>query len=173
MPHDPALELVDVIDDQGRTIATVTRREMRARRLPHRCVYILVFNRQGQLFIHLRTPTKDVYPAHWDVAIGGVLTAGESFEVGARREILEEVGVDTEPQPLFPFRYADAATVVRSMAYRITHDGPFRLQPEEIVRGEFVTVAEAIERSTRVSFCPDGLAVLKRLTDDQGPGTKD
>ena len=88
---DPGDELVDVIDDAGRTIGTVTRREMRARRLPHRCVYVLVFNRQGQLFIHLRTATKDVYPSHWDVAIGGVLAAGESFAEGAKRELREEL----------------------------------------------------------------------------------
>lgn len=163
MIHDPAQELVDVIDEHGRTVATVTRREMRARRLPHRCVYILVFNRRGELFIHLRTPTKDVYPGHWDVAIGGVLAAGEGFEGGARREVLEELGVAVDPEPLFPFRYADAATVVRSMAYRIVHDGPFQLQPEEIVRGEFISIAEALERAARESFCPDGLAVLTRF----------
>src|ERR1051325_237775 len=131
-------ELVDVIDDEGRTVGVVTRHEMRARCLPHRCTYVLVFNQRGELFVHLRTATKDVYPAHWDVAIGGVLAAGESFADGARREGREELGVDVEPVELFPFHYADAATVVRAMVYRVEHDGPFRLQPEEIVRGEFV-----------------------------------
>lgn len=160
MTYDPARELVDVIDDQGRTVATVTRREMRERRLPHRCVYILVFNQRGELFIHLRTATKDVYPGHWDVAIGGVLAAGETFDAGAIREVHEELGVEAAVEPLFPFRYADAATVVRSMAYRLSHDGPFRLQPEEIVCGEFVALEEALRRAEREPFCPDGLEVL-------------
>ena len=40
--HDPGAELVDVLDDAGRVIAQTPRRDMRARRLPHRCVYILV-----------------------------------------------------------------------------------------------------------------------------------
>src|SRR5499427_5864027 len=93
MSTDPGQELVDVIDDAGLTIGTATRREMRLRRLPHRCVYVLVFNRRGELFIHLRTPTKDVYPSHWDVAAGGVLAAGESFDEGAARELQEELGV--------------------------------------------------------------------------------
>src|SRR5437667_217504 len=106
MSTDPGEELVDVIDDAGRTVAIVTRREMRARRLPHRCAYVLVFNHQGELFIHLRTATKDVFPSHWDVAIGGVLAAAESFEAGARREAREELGIDVEPEPLFWFRYS-------------------------------------------------------------------
>src|SRR6516165_6780793 len=97
---EPDQELVDVIDDDGRTIATVPRREVRARRLPHRCVYVLVFNHQGDVFIHLRTPSKDVYPSHWDVTVGGVLAAGESFDAGAVREVGEELGVTAVPEPL-------------------------------------------------------------------------
>ena len=160
MTHAPDAELVDVIDDEGRTVAVVTRREMRARRLRHRCTYLLVFNRRGELFIHLRTASKDVYPSHWDVAAGGVLAAGESFDEGARREGREELGIDVQPEPLFPVRYADDRTVVHAVAYRVVHDGPFRLQPEEIVRGEFVPLDEVAGRAAREPFCPDGLAVL-------------
>jgi isopentenyldiphosphate isomerase len=154
-------ELVDIVDDEGRTVATVTRAEIRARRLPHRCAYLLVFNRRGELFIHLRTATKDVFPSHWDVTVGGVLAAGEQFDDGARREAGEELGVDVELQRLFPFRYSDASSVVFGMVYRVVHDGPFRLQPEEIVRGEFVLPAAVAEFISRQPFCPDGLAVYE------------
>jgi isopentenyldiphosphate isomerase len=157
----PADELVDVTDDAGRVIGTATRQEMRRRRLPHRCVYILVFNSHGDLFIHLRTPTKDVFPSHWDVAVGGVMAAGESFDVGAQREGKEELGVELALEPVFPFRYADERTIVHGMVYRAVHDGPFQLQVEEVVRGEFVPVAEALARAAREAFCPDGLAVLR------------
>src|SRR5260370_27234719 len=129
MAIDPGQELVDVIDDQGRTVATVTRREIRTRKLPHRCIYLLVLNRRGELFIHLRTSTKDIYPGYWDVTAGGVLLAGESFDAGARREASEELGIDVEPERICPFRYAAAGTIVQAMVYRLVHDGPFRLQP--------------------------------------------
>ena len=154
------MESVDVIDSEGRTIGTVSRQEMRGRRLPHRCVYILVFNGRGELFVHLRTPTKDVYPGYWDVAIGGVLATGESFDEGALREGREELGVEIKPEPLFPFRYEDASSVVQAMVYRAVHDGPFQLQAEEIVRGEFVSLDQVMVRIEREQFCPDGLAVL-------------
>jgi isopentenyldiphosphate isomerase len=168
MSADAGAELVDVVDADGRTVGTVTRREIRARRLPHRCVYVLVFHTDGRLFLHLRTPTKDVYPSHWDVAVGGVLSAGESFADGARREAAEELGVTVEPEPLFPFRYEDAATAVQAEVFRVIHDGPFRLQPEEVVRGEFVPVAEVRARAARDSFCPDGLAVLEEYLRRSG-----
>ncbi len=153
----------------------MTRREVRERRLPHRCVYVLVFNGRGDLFVHLRTATKDVYPSHWDVAVGGVLAAGETFDQGARREVLEELGVAAEPDALFPFRYGDAATAVQAMVYRFVHDGPFRFQPEEVVRGEFVPLEEVAVRIGRDPFCPDGLAVLEtyRRRMDGGPSSGD
>jgi isopentenyldiphosphate isomerase len=160
MSPDSNEELVDVIDDAGNTIGTVTRREMRTRRLPHRCVYVLVLNRHGELFVHLRTATKDVYPLHWDVAVGGVLAAGESFDAGARREVAEELGIAVDPEPLCPFRHADTFTVVQAMVYRVRHDGPFRLQPEEIVRGAFQALDAVAASAARLPFCPDGLAVL-------------
>src|SRR5262245_22884716 len=157
---NPASELVDIIDDAGNTIGTATRQEMRACRLPHRSVYILVFNRRDELFVHLRTATKDIWPSRWDVAVGGVLAAGESFDEGAQREAREELGVDLELQALFPFRYQDAATAAQAMVYGARHDGPFQLQPEEIVRGDFVPIADIGNIAAHAPFCPDGLAVL-------------
>ena len=146
-----------MVDDAGRTVGQVSRGEMRARRLPHRSCYVLVFNHRGELFVHLRTATKDVYAAHWDVAIGGVLAPGESFAEGARRESREELGVEVIPEELFPFHYTDATTDVHGRVFRAHHDGPFRLQPEEIVRGEFLPLNAV---TARAPYCPDSLAAL-------------
>jgi len=160
MTHDPGEELVDVVDDHGQIVATVTRGEVRRRRLPHRCVYVLVFNQKDSIFIHLRTPTKDVYPSHWDVCVGGVLAAGESFDAAARREVAEELGLDAAPERLFPFRYSDSSSVVQGMVYRVKNDGPFQLQPEEIVRGEFLSPQDVAGRAAQEPFCPDALSVF-------------
>jgi isopentenyldiphosphate isomerase len=162
---NPPEEMVDVTDEAGSVVGVVTRRQMRERRLPHRCVYLLVFDTRGRLFIHRRTPTKDVYPSRWDVCVGGVLAAGESFDEAARREGREELGVDLDPQPLFPFCYADGVTVAHAMVYRAVHDGPFELQPEEVACGEFVPVEELSDRFSRLLFCPDGLLVWRKLID--------
>jgi isopentenyldiphosphate isomerase len=161
MSFDAADELVDVIDAEGNTIGVVTRREMRRQRLPHRCVYLLVFNSRGELFIHQRTATKDVYPSYWDLAVGGVLAAAETFDNAARREALEEIGVQVVPQQVFPFRYEDERTVAQGVVFRTSHDGPFRLQREEVVRGDFVTLSELPLRIARDLFCPDGLEVWR------------
>jgi isopentenyldiphosphate isomerase len=156
----PGKERVDVIDEQGRVLGTASRQEMRAQRLLHRCAYILVFNSRGELLIHLRTASKDVFPSHWDTTIGGVLAAGESYDDGAAREVLEELGVTLPLEPLFPFRYADEHTRQHAMVYAAQSDGPFSFQEEEIVLGEFVPFDDIDRRRWTDSFCPDGLAVV-------------
>ena len=60
-------ELVDVVDADDRVVRRVSRAEMRRENLLHRAVYLLVRNGRGELFVHRRTPTKDVYPGYCDV----------------------------------------------------------------------------------------------------------
>jgi len=162
---DPGAELVDVVDEAGHVVDRVPRREMRARRLPHRCVYILVFDGRGRIFVHQRTATKDVFPSRWDMTIGGVLAAGEDFDTGAARELEEELGVATALEPIFDVRFPTERPQVFGMAYRARHDGPFRLQPEEIVAGEFMTPDDLDAALAREKFCPDGLAVFTTFRD--------
>ena len=86
MTLNPAEELVEIVDRDNRPIGALTRRLMREQGLIHRAAYILVFNTAGELFLQKRTLTKDIYPGYWDMAAGGVVLAGESYEAAARRE---------------------------------------------------------------------------------------
>src|SRR5512147_2545898 len=100
-----ASELVDVVDADDRVIGRATRTDVRAQKLRHRATYILVFNAQGQLFVHQRSAAKDIYPSYFDVAVGGVVGAGESYDAGAQRELAEELGVSGVPvRPILKFQ---------------------------------------------------------------------
>ena len=59
-------------------------------------VHICVFNSAGQLLIQQRQPFKEGWPNLWDVTVGGAVQAGETSQEGAHRELLEEVGLDTD-----------------------------------------------------------------------------
>lgn len=155
-------ELVDIVDEQDNVVSQATRREVRLRNLRHRSVYVLVFNSSGQLFVHQRTTGKDVFPGHWDVAVGGILAAGEEYARGARRELEEEIGLQgVSLRRLFPLRYEDANNRVLGYVYSCTSDAEFRLQPSEIVSGEWMDLDVVLERSEREKFCPDSLEALR------------
>lgn len=157
-----AHELVDVVDDHDRVVSQATRREVRLRNLRHRAAYVLVFNARGQLFVHQRTQTKDIFPAYWDVAAGGILAAGEDYDSGARRELAEELGIADAPvRRLFPLRYEDAQNRVCGMVYSCLWDGALRLQASEITAGDWMDLDVILERTRRDPFCPDGLEALR------------
>jgi 8-oxo-dGTP pyrophosphatase MutT (NUDIX family) len=158
-------EMVDVVDAEDRVVGQATRAEMRRRGLRHRAVYILVFNGAGQLFVHRRTATKDIYPSFYDVAAGGVLGAGESYDDGARRELGEELGVDVPLRRLFDLRFDDEQSPVNGVVYSCSSEGPFHLQASEIESGSFLDLAEVIELAQREPFCPDGVEVLRLYLD--------
>jgi isopentenyldiphosphate isomerase len=161
-----AAELVDVVDAADRVVGRVTRAEMRAQKLRHRATYILVFNAQGQLFVHRRSATKDIYPSYYDVAVGGVVGAGESYDEGARRELAEELGVTSAPlRPILRFQYEDADNRVNGRVYSCAYDGALALQAEEIDSGEWLDLDVVLERTRRRPFCPDGIEALLRYLD--------
>lgn len=137
---------------------------MRRNALPHRASYILVFNAGGELFLQKRTDSKDIYPSYWDVAAGGVVKAGESYEESAKRELAEELGITEIPLHfLFDHYYEDTANKVWGRVFRCSHDGPFYLQAEEVAYGRFITVADALSLSSSEPFTPDGVEILQRL----------
>ncbi len=155
-------ELADVVDEHDQVVRQATRREVRQHNLRHRSVYVLVFNSAGQLFVHQRTQTKDIFPGYWDVAVGGVVSAGESYDRGAQRELREELGVEGMLlRRLFRTRYEDATNRGMGMVYSCTCDGPFVLQPSELVSGEWMDLDVLLDRTQRDTFCPDGLQVLR------------
>ena len=52
----------------------------------------LFIGRDGKILLGLRSPSKKVWPCHWDT-VGGRVEVGESLEEALVREIQEEVGV--------------------------------------------------------------------------------
>jgi isopentenyldiphosphate isomerase len=155
-------ELIDVVDAQDRVLRQATRGDVRRHNLRHRAVYLLVFNAAGQLFVHQRTTTKDIWPGYWDVAVGGVLAAEEGYDDGARRELEEEIGVrDVSLRRLFPLRYEDDTNRVCGVVYSCTCDGTVSLQASEIACGDWMDLDVVIERTQALPFCPDGIEVLR------------
>ena len=111
-------EIVTIVDEHNKVIGAVPRREMRAKNLPHRSTYILVFNTQGELYVQKRTMSKDVFPGYYDAAVGGVVLTGESYEQGAVRELEEEMGIrNVSLTWLFDFYFVDEHTRVWGGAF--------------------------------------------------------
>ena len=159
----PSNELVQIVDDQNRAVAAAPRHEMRSQRLLHRCTYVLVFNSAGQLFVQTRTLIKDIYPGYLDLAAGGVIAAGESYDEGASRELQEELGVTGTPLTSHGVLYfEDKLSRVFGGVYSCLWDGPMRFQPEEVADGSFMTIEEIFQKAEAGEhITPDSIEALR------------
>jgi len=154
-------EWVDLVDADDVPLGRVARSAMRRDNLRHRCVWILVFDPHGALFVHQRTATKDLYPSFWDVAVGGVVGAGESYDASARRELAEEVGVvDVPVWEIAALQFADEHTNVVGRVYACSSSGALTLQESEVAGGEWIAAVDMVTVFATRRFCPDGLAAF-------------
>jgi len=156
-------EMVALVDSRNRVVGEVARPVMRARNLPHRASFILVENGRGELLVMRRTVTKDVYPGLLEIAAGGVVAAGESYEESARREVGEELGVGAEGLSfLFDHYYGAKSNRVWCRIFHLRHEGPFVLQPEEVDGAEFMPIPRILAHD-RSRFTPASLPILYRF----------
>lgn len=143
-------ERIQVVDARNRPCGSAPRVAMRRFRFWHRATYIVVCNAAGELCVQRRTLTKEVFPGQLDLAAGGVVGAGEAVHVAARRELAEELGITGVPlRHVLEFVHARGGHHIFGSAFRVDHDGPLRLQAEE--------VAEAFWRAPGEALALDGV----------------
>lgn len=157
-------EWFDVVNDRDEVIGRELRREVHARGLWHRAVHVLVFNRAGEVFLQKRSHLKDLSPGLWDSSCSGHLDSGEDYDAAALRELAEEIGVvlpatgggGDRPVRWFRLHACEQTGWEFVWVYRLRHEGPFVLHPEEIETGAWAATSEVtrdiVARPER--YCP-------------------
>jgi isopentenyldiphosphate isomerase len=160
-----ARELLDIVDDRDHVVGQAPRGEAYAHRLTHRCAFVLVRDERGLIFVHRRTDDKLVFPSHYDMFVGGVVGAGESYDEAALREAEEELGVPglTQPVFLFKFLYESPEHSWWSAVYETRCDRPVNPQAEEVAWHAFLPEDELARRFAEWAWVPDGAEAYRRL----------
>ncbi|WAH58197.1 NUDIX hydrolase [Pseudomonas silvicola] len=155
-------EQITWVDEQDTVLGALARHQLRERGLIGRATFILLFNTAGELCVHRRTLSKAVYPGYWDVAAGGMVSAGESYEDSAARELQEELGVTGVALTAHGhFFFDEPCNRAWCAVYSAVWDGPLSVQPEEVMEAGFMPVAQALAESETRPYCPDSLMALR------------
>lgn len=141
-------EYFDLVDPEGNRIGKALRSECHGNpELLHQAIHVFVVNRAGELFLQKRSLNKDVQPGKWDTSVGGHVDAGEDAEDAARRELGEELGISgAQAEFLYSYLWRSPVESELIRSYRLVHEGPFRLQADELDDGRFWPLSE-IENS--------------------------
>lgn len=160
-------EMVDVVDEHDQVVRSVSRAEMRRDRLRHRAVFVAISDGNDRLLVHRRALTKDVWPGWLDIAVGGVVSAGESYDRAAERELAEEVGVSGTVVVALDGGVArafdDEVVSLMGRCFQVTTPGPFVFSDGEVSEAWWVTRAEFESLRLEESFLPDSLDLLLPL----------
>lgn len=94
-------ELIDILDQNGiKTGETLSRTEIHKQGLWHRIIVVAIIDKNGHLLMQQRSDNKDTNPGKWDISTAGHVSAGQTSEEAAVREISEEVGLDIDENQL-------------------------------------------------------------------------
>ena len=162
-------EMLDIVDDNDSIIRQATWDEMHKKGLTHRSANVFVFNSKGEIFVHKRAKNLALYPGMLDVKMGGIVKAGESYEVAAKRELKEEAGIENAKLDyLFSFKFRGKQNNNNRKVFKCVYDGKMNLQKEEVESGRFMKIAEAKRLQKEGKLSPSADAVFKELLKSEG-----
>ena len=94
-------ELIDILTPDGKpTGKTALKSEAHKNGWFHATVHIWLFTSDEKILLQKRAMTKKVFPGLWDISVAGHIGAGEDVLTSAKREVLEEIGLELEDKNL-------------------------------------------------------------------------
>jgi len=138
-------EMLDIVNEADEVVGQATRADAHRRNLTHRATHIILTNSAQQIFLQLRSKTKDTNPGLWDTSAAGHVDAGEGYLACAARELKEELGVIVALDRLeeigrLPPTSQNGFEFVR--IYTTLSDDPVSLEVGEIDDGKWVSRSE-------------------------------
>lgn len=98
---------IAIVSNKDEIIGAAEKSEARKQGQIHRLVRIVVHDSKGNVLLQKRHPKAQDSPNRWDFSVAGHVDENEDYEVAAKREMEEELGLKNIPlQPLFKF-YTD------------------------------------------------------------------
>lgn len=155
-----AEEQFDVVDDDDRVLEQRARSEVHRLKLLHRATHVFVFRSDQTMLIHKRSPSKEEFPSVWTSSCSGHVSAGESYDESAPRELLEELGFQAPLSFLKKFAACPDTSYEFTVLYRTLFDGPISPDPDEMTEVKWMKPSEI---TAWIQSSPDDFSPAFRL----------
>ena len=94
-------EFLEVYSPKGtKTGQKKSKSEIHRKGLFHSTVHVWIFTEEGNILIQKRSKKKELNPGVWDVSVAGHIKFNENIKKAAKRETLEETGININTEDL-------------------------------------------------------------------------
>lgn len=97
--------MVILVDTDDNEIGQMEKMEAHKKGLLHRAFSVLIFNDKGEMLIQRRALSKYHSGGLWTNACCSHPKPAESATAGAKRRLVEEMGIEADPEFMFKFIY--------------------------------------------------------------------
>lgn len=158
------MEYMDIVNKNDEVIGSASREDIYANSLCHRIAHVLLFDCEGKMILQKRSHNISFCPDHWSTAGGGHVSAGETYEQAAQRELEEEIGVKCNLEFVGKdFYRGDGVPDKFLTTFKSQFDGIFKLDQEEVSDVRSFTInqmKEMIEDGAK--FHPELIFILNK-----------
>lgn len=135
-----------------------------------RTVAVIVLNDKNELLLQKRSMRKDSYPGFYTLGATGHVSKGESYEEAAKKELMEELGIEGRLTFLGK-RYKDDPQHKEMQGFFVTvSSGPFRVEHKEIEEVRFFRKEAIGQMLTKCT--PTVRIALELLAQKESDGKK-
>lgn len=98
-------EQIEEIDWNNNIVTIHPKSKLKTSMFPHRVITIIPKTENGKFLLAKRAKEKHPFPDTWCCGIGGKVSAGESVEKAAKREMLEEANLSVPLKKVTQVKY--------------------------------------------------------------------
>ncbi len=160
-------EYFDVIDENDKVIGKASRDECHKKGLLHRAVHVIILNSKDEMLLQKRSMKKDLYPGRWIDAAAGHVDFGETYAETAKREMMEEIGVNVKIEELFKIRktWNGSGKIDNEliMVYLGKSDGPFKFNKDEVEALAFYKPKDVMKMVEKEKVTPATVRIFNEI----------
>jgi len=163
-------ERLILVDKNDNPITVGPREVAWAKGYYTRNIRVVLKDEKGRFLAQKRSTKKSSYPGLWTVAASGHVDEGETWEIAAKRETEEEIGISVEMKYIGGFNFEDdkgeqkIRQIIRVYEGIIDSSTPIKIQKEEVEITEWYENdnLKSLITTTPEIFTPGFLEIYER-----------
>ena len=127
---------------------------------------IFIRNTKGEFFVHQRLATKETFPNKYGLGAGGFVDEGETPNMAAQRELLEETGLETPVRHVCTLEFDEPDFQQISHLFVTESEGPIQNDEKEWQWSGWMSKAEVDGLLRENKLCTDTAAMYERYISE-------